>query len=117
MIKLRRVYDQAEPDEGYRVLIDRLWPRGISKEHASWQEWLKEAGPGNELRKWFNHDPARWGEFRKRYRAELATRPEVLQRLRELEKEHGTLTLLFASKEERYNNAVALREFLTESGS
>ncbi len=115
MIRTRRVYDHQGTGEGYRVLIDRLWPRGISRERASWDEWMKEAGPGNELRKWFSHDPEKWDEFRRRYRLELDRQPEVLTRLRELQKEHGTLTLLYASREERYNNAVALLEFLTES--
>lgn len=112
MIKIRRIYDQAEPGEGYRVLVDRLWPRGISKEKACWDEWMREVAPGNELRKWYGHDPSRWETFRERYRQELGSRNDLLLRLRDLERAHGTLTLLFSSKELSLNNAVALREFL-----
>ncbi len=112
MIKIRRIYDQAEPGEGYRVLVDRLWPRGISKEKACWDEWMREVAPGNELRKWYGHDPSRWETFRERYRQELGSRNDLLLRLRDLERAHGTLTLLYSSKEQSINNAVALREFL-----
>ena len=112
MIKIRRIYDQAEPGEGYRVLVDRLWPRGISKEKACWDEWMREVAPGNELRKWYGHDPSRWETFRERYRPELGSRNDLLLRLRDLGRAHGTLTLLYSSKEQSINNAVALREFL-----
>ena len=112
MIKIRRIYDQAEPGEGYRVLVDGLWPRGISKEKACWDEWMREVAPGNELRKWYGHDPSRWETFRERYRQELGSRNDLLLRLRDLERAHGTLTLLYSSKEQSINNAVALREFL-----
>lgn len=114
MIKIRRIYDQAEPGEGYRVLVDRLWPRGISKEKACWDEWMREVAPGNELRKWYGHDPSRWETFRERYRQELGSRNDLLLRLRDLERAHGTLTLLYSSKEQSINNAVALREFLMQ---
>jgi uncharacterized protein YeaO (DUF488 family) len=114
MIKIRRIYDPEEPDEGYRVLVDRLWPRGISKEKAGWNEWLKEIAPGNELRKWYSHDPAKWDEFRRRYRDELASRKDEMKKLKQLEKDHHTLTLLYSSKEKELNNAVALRDFLME---
>ena len=114
MIKIRRVYDAEEPDEGYRILIDRLWPRGISKEKAGWKEWMRDIAPSNELRKWYSHDPARWDEFRYRYKAELAPKQEELRKLKELEIKHHTLTLLYSAKEKELNNAVALREFLME---
>jgi len=114
MIKIRRIYDQAEPGEGYRVLVDRLWPRGISKEKAGWDEWMRDVAPGNELRKWYGHDPSRWETFKERYRQELGNRHDLLLRLRDLERAHGTLTLLFSSKELSLNNAVALREFLMQ---
>lgn len=113
MIKLRRVYDPAEAGEKYTIFVDRLWPRGISKEKAGWNEWMREISPSNELRKWYGHDPAKWTEFRKLYRTELSNRQNELGKLKRLEKEHGTITLLYSSKEEKFNNAVALKDFLT----
>jgi uncharacterized protein YeaO (DUF488 family) len=112
MIRVRRVYDPEEAGEKYKVYVDRLWPRGIAKEKAGWDEWMKEVSPGNELRKWYGHDPAKWTEFRERYKKELSDRQNELSRLKALEKEYGTITLLYSSKEEKYNNAVALREIL-----
>ena len=114
MITLRRIYDPSEPGEHYRVLVDRLWPRGISKEKAGINEWLKDISPSNELRKWYSHDPAKWEEFRLRYKKELIMKQDELKRLKGLEEKYGTLTLLYSSKEEKYNNAVALREFILE---
>lgn len=114
MILLRRVYDPEEPGEGYRIFIDRLWPRGLSREKATWDEWMKDVSPSNELRKWFSHDPSKWEEFRRRYKKELAGRSGQLEKLRQLEARQGTITLLYSSREERYNNAVALKEFLTQ---
>ena len=114
MITLRRIYEPDQPGEKYRVLIDRLWPRGISKEKAGCDEWLKEISPSNELRKWYGHDPAKWEEFRQRYKNELIQFQSELKRLKKLEKEYGILTLLYSSREEKYNNAVALREFILE---
>ncbi|NMC38899.1 MAG: DUF488 family protein [Bacteroidales bacterium] len=114
MITLRRIYEPAETGEQYRVLVDRLWPRGISKEKAGCNEWLIEISPSNELRKWYGHDPAKWEEFRLRYKKELIMKQDELKRLKGLEEKHGTLTLLYSSKEEKYNNAVALRELILE---
>jgi uncharacterized protein YeaO (DUF488 family) len=114
MITLRRVYDPEKPGEQYKVLVDRLWPRGISKEKAGWNEWIKEISPGNELRKWYNHDPGKWEEFKQKYKNELAGKQAELERLKKLEIKHGTLTLLYSSKEEEFNNAAALREFLMQ---
>lgn len=114
MIKLRRVYDPEKPGEKYRVLVDRLWPRGVSKDRADWDEWIKEVSPSNELRKWYNHDPAKWEKFKGSFRQELAGKKEELERLKQLEIKHGTITLLYASKEEKLNNAAALREFLMQ---
>lgn len=114
MIKIRRIYDPEEAGEHYKVFIDRLWPRGISKEKAGWNEWMKEISPSNELRKWYNHDPARWTEFKRLYKNELIQKQNELKKLKQLEIKHGTLTLLYSSREEKYNNAVALREFLME---
>jgi uncharacterized protein YeaO (DUF488 family) len=115
MITLRRVYDQEEPGENYRVLVDRFWPRGISKEKAGWHEWVRAVAPSNELRKWYNHDPGKWEEFKRLYKEELSGKEELLHRLRQLEKEHGTLTLLYSSKEKELNNAAALREYLQKA--
>jgi len=112
MINVRRIYDPEGPGEGYRVLVDRLWPRGISRGEASWNEWMKEVAPGNELRKWYGHDPSRWDSFKARYKKELSSRQDLLLKLLQLERNHGTLTLLYSSREQHYNNAVALREFL-----
>lgn len=112
MITIRRIYEESGPHERYKVLIDRLWPRGISKEKAGWDEWMKEVAPSNELRKWYNHDPVRWEDFKKNYKRELSDKQAELKKLKQLERMHGHLTLLFSSKEEEYNHAVALQEFL-----
>jgi len=114
MIKIRRIYDPEEPGEHYKVYIDRFWPRGISGERAGWDEWMREISPSNELRKWYNHDPARWTEFKQLYKNELVHKQNELKRLKQLETEHGILVLLYSSREKEYNNAVALREFLME---
>lgn len=114
MITIRRIYEPEMPGEKYKVLVDRLWPRGISKEKAGCNEWLKEISPSNDLRNWYGHDPSKWDEFRLRYRQELSLKQDELLRLKHLETEYGTLTLLYSSREEKYNNAVALREFILE---
>jgi uncharacterized protein YeaO (DUF488 family) len=108
-IKIKRIYDPSEKADGVRVLIDRLWPRGLAKEQARVDEWLKEIAPSNELRQWFGHKPERWKEFQKRYRQELQTaeRQEQLRHLRALARQ-GTVTLLFAAKDEERNNATVL---------
>lgn len=113
MIKLKRVYEQAEPSDGFRVLVDRLWPRGISKEEAHFDEWLKDIAPSTELRKWFGHDPAKWPVFQQRYRAELAAKTVVLEKL--LADAAGRdITLVYASREQHYNNVTVLKEVLEE---
>jgi len=110
-IKLKRAYDASEENDGSRILVDRLWPRGLSKEKARIDYWAKQIAPSNELRHWYAHDPEKWPEFKHRYFAELRENPvELQQLLRQAEK--GQLTFVFSSKELRYNNAVALREFL-----
>jgi uncharacterized protein YeaO (DUF488 family) len=111
MIKIKRVYDQPSPHDGKRILIDRLWPRGLSKEDAHIDEWMKEIAPSNALRKWFNHDPDKWAEFKKRFFTELQGRQEIVEEIVNLARK-GTVTLLFGSKEERFNNAVALKEYI-----
>ena len=111
MLKIKRVYDPVDPDDGKRILIDRLWPRGIKKEKAHIDEWLKEIAPSNELRKWYSHDPAKWAEFKKRYKKELAGKSELLNKIK-AEAEKQPVTLLFSTKELELNNAVALKEML-----
>jgi uncharacterized protein YeaO (DUF488 family) len=111
MIKLKRIYDPPAPDDGRRVLVDRLWPRGIAKDAARLDDWLKGIAPSDELRKWFGHDPAKWEEFRERYRVELGSHGDLLAELRAAAKK-GTVTLLFAAKDEEHNNAVVLKELV-----
>lgn len=111
MIALKRVYETAEASDGKRFLIERLWPRGIKKTALKYDAWIKEAGPSHELRRWFSHDPARWGEFRRRYFAELDTKSEVLEAITKAAAE-GQVTLLYSSHDTEHNNAVALKEYL-----
>ena len=112
-VAIKRVYDQPEPGDGTRILVDRLWPRGLSKERAKVDTWLKEVAPSNELRKWFGHDPEKFAEFRRRYEAELESEPgqEALARLRDLAMQ-GPVTLVFAAHDSEHNNAVVLRDLL-----
>ncbi len=116
MIQIGRVYDQAEDKEHYRILVDRLWPRGISKESKAWDEWFGKIAPSPQLRKWFGHDPDKWDDFRIRYMAELSQKHQETKHLRDLEKTHGTIVLLYAAKEKQYNHAKVLQEFLEQSG-
>jgi len=111
MIKIKRVYDPPESGDGKRILVDRLWPRGIRKEDVKWDEWLKDIAPSDELRKWYSHDPSKYVEFKKRYKKELVKKKEVLQRIKDEAKE-GTVTLLFSARATEYNNATAMKEFL-----
>ena len=99
MFKLKRVYEEPSPEDGFRVLVERLWPRGVSKERAELDLWLKDVAPSPELRKWFSHDPAKWKEFQDRYAAELKEDKEALHLLKQKEKE-GTVTLVYASHDE-----------------
>lgn len=110
-IRLKRAYEPAEEGDGTRVLVDRLWPRGVTKEAAAIDLWMKEIAPSDELRKWFGHDPARWDEFRSRFLKELESQGEALGRLRDLARK-GRLTLVFAAHDTLHNNAVALRALL-----
>ena len=115
-VELKRVYEEADANDGTRVLVDRLWPRGLSKERARVDAWLKEVAPSDELRQWFGHDPDKFAEFRKRYEAELASESgkEAMTKLRELVK-RGHVTLLFAARDMEQNNAVVLRDVLMKS--
>ncbi len=110
-IRVKRIYEPPEPGDGYRLLVDRLWPRGVSKESASLDAWMKEVAPSAELRRWFGHDPSRWPEFKRRYAAELGTRQdlvaEILSRARD-----GPITLIFSARDRDHNQAVALSAYL-----
>jgi uncharacterized protein YeaO (DUF488 family) len=110
-IQIKRVYEDKSKDDGHRILIDRLWPRGVSKEDAHFDEWMKELAPSTELRKWFDHKPERFEEFSKRYKKELAEKKELLDKLKELAKKRK-VTLLFAAKDTEINNAVVIKDIL-----
>ena len=115
-VQVKRVYEEPSPDDGIRILVDRLWPRGLKKEEAQLAEWLKNIAPSNELRKWYGHDPDKWSEFRNRYFAELDSHPDDVDELRK-QMRKGKVTLLYSSKEQKINNAVALKEYLERKTS
>lgn len=110
-IKLKRAYEAPVADDGTRVLVDRLWPRGVKKSEAAIDHWMKDLAPSTDLRKWFGHDPVRWEEFRRRYAAEIRKHQEELDRLRNLTRE-GMVTLIYSAHDETHNDAVVLREIL-----
>ena len=112
-IRLKRVYERPAKSDGVRVLVDRIWPRGVRREDAELDEWLKDVAPSNELRKWFNHDPERWDGFAEKYRRELVEHAEPVKRLVELTKK-GRLTLVFGASDTDHNNAVVLKNYLQE---
>ncbi len=112
MIKIKRVYESSSKEDGFRILIDRLWPRGLSKESAQIDTWLKDIAPSSDLRKWFSHDPKKWIEFKKRYREELKEKKDMVSKIRSLEKEKKTVTFLYSAKDKEYNNAVFLQEYM-----
>jgi len=111
MIKTRRAYDPPRKEVGLRILVDRLWPRGLKKKEAGIDEWLKELAPSNELRRWLSHDPEKWLEFRKRYFKELKDHERLIEAILEKVKDQSVV-LVYAAKEETCNNAVALKEYL-----
>jgi uncharacterized protein YeaO (DUF488 family) len=113
MIRVKRAYEDPEPEDGRRFLVDRLWPRGRKKEALQLEAWLKEVAPSNELRREFHHDPERWDQFRKRYTEELDNQPQHWQPLLEAARE-GDITLVYAARDEQHNNAVALRDYLQQ---
>jgi uncharacterized protein YeaO (DUF488 family) len=112
-ILVKRIYQPAAKSDGFRVLVDRLWPRGMSKENAKLDLWLPDIGPSTVLRQWFNHDPTRWDEFRRRYHAELKDKKELVAELKGRAKK-GTVSLLYSAKDEQHNQAAALQSFLTK---
>jgi uncharacterized protein YeaO (DUF488 family) len=111
MIRIKRVYETAEPEDGTRILVDRLWPRGIEKKKLRLDSWYKDVAPSSQLRKWFGHAPAKWDEFRRRYFAELDSNPAAWSSLSELARS-SIVTLLYSAKDEGHNNAEALRDYL-----
>jgi uncharacterized protein YeaO (DUF488 family) len=116
MIQLKRAYDRPTARDGKRFLVERLWPRGVRKSELPLSGWPKDVAPSTELRKWFGHDPAKWSEFRRRYRAELAAKPKVWKPLVE-EARNNKITLVYSSHDTEHNNAVALKEFLESRAS
>lgn len=111
MIRTKRAYEAPAADDGTRVLVDRYWPRGVSKEEAELDRWMKEIAPSDELREWFDHDPERWEGFRRHYGAELEREPELVEELLEIHR-RGTLTLVYGARDTEHNNAEALRRHL-----
>ncbi len=113
MLKTKRVYESAQTSDGVRFLVDRLWPRGMKKTELKMEAWLKDIAPSPELRKWFAHDPDKWTEFQKRYRAELKANPDAWKPILEAAK-HGHVTLLYSARDTEHNSALLLQEFLEE---
>ncbi len=112
-IRIKRVYEKADKADGIRILVDRLWPRGLTKERADIDLWLKEVAPTTELRKWFGHDPAKWKEFQKRYHQELRSNKEQIAVLKE-QATKGIVTLVYGAKDEEHNEALVLKEWLSK---
>ncbi len=111
MIRVKRVYDQVETDDGTRILVDRLWPRGMKRESLKLDQWIKDVAPSEELRRWFGHDPAKWQEFQQRYFDELNKKAEIWHPILAAARQNP-VTLLFSAKDVQHNNAVALKEYL-----
>src|ERR1700740_127840 len=112
MLKIKRIYDSPEKDDGFRVLVDRLWPRGVSKERAHLDLWLRDIGPSDALRKGFGHDPKKWSPFVAKYKKELAAHKDLVRQIRQMEEDHGTVTLLYSAHDSEHNQAIALRQYL-----
>ncbi|MBB4091741.1 DUF488 domain-containing protein [Ochrobactrum pecoris] len=112
-IELKRIYEAPSPDDGYRVLVDRVWPRGMTKEKADIDLWAKDIAPSTDLRKWFGHDPTKWNDFQKKYREELeGSKPALKDLIAHAKARGGRLTLLYGAKDEEHNQAVVLHEFM-----
>ena len=110
-VYIKRIYETVSPDDGYRILVDRLWPRGMVKEEVQIDEWLKEIAPSSALRKWFDHKPEKWASFGERYRAELYN-SSAMAHLMALKRKYKTLTLLYSAKDKDHNHAIILKELL-----
>ena len=112
MIKIKRVYEKPAEEDGYRILVDKLWPRGMTKKEAKIDLWERDAAPSDSLRRWFAHDLRKWAQFKRRYQAELAKKRNLLNQLKQLEKEKKKITFIYAAKDEKHNNALALKGIL-----
>jgi uncharacterized protein YeaO (DUF488 family) len=110
MVRIKRVYEPASADDMCRILVDRLWPRGFTKEKAHVDMWMKDVAPSNSLREWFGHNPEKWDEFHMRYEKELWSKWDMVEKIKEFERELGTVTLVYAAKDEMHNNALALAD-------
>ena len=110
-VRIKRAYEAPAPEDGARILIDRLWPRGVRKDAAALDLWLKGIGPSTELRKWFGHEPSRWAEFRRRYADEIAQKPQLLAQLRDIARQ-GVLTMVYSAHDEQHNDALVLQELI-----
>ena len=110
-IKIKRAYERRDKDDGVRILVDRLWPRGLTKEKANVDLWLKEIAPSTELRKWFGHDPVKWKSFRGRYETEIRHNEDLIKMLKQKARE-GTITLIYGARDEKHNEALVLKRFL-----
>jgi uncharacterized protein YeaO (DUF488 family) len=115
-IRLKRVYEEPSEDDGTRILVDRIWPRGVARDDAALDDWFRDLAPSDELRRWFGHDPARWSEFQERYWGELDAIPEPVERLEVLARK-GRLTLVYGARDEEHNNARALKEYLKRTSA
>ena len=113
-IKIKRVYEQPDKKDGERILVDRLWPRGLTKEKAGVDLWLKEIAPSTELRKWFGHDPEKWRSFRRRYETEIRHNDDLIELLKQKARE-GTITLIYGARDEKHNEALVLKQFLEKN--
>lgn len=113
MLKTKRVYEEPSKDDGYRILTERLWPRGVSKERAALDQWMKSIAPSHDLRKWFDHDPDKWEEFKERYRKELFG-SEAVNEMLEIIKNNGKVTMVYASRDEEHNSTILLKDFLED---
>ena len=115
VIKIKRVYEPVSEDDGFRILVDRLWPRGVSKEKAHVDLWIKDIGPSDELRKWFAHDPNKWEQFKKRYAAEMKNKSDLIWKIKQLEEKKGTVTLVYSARDPEHNQAIALNPYLQKT--
>ncbi len=116
MITIKRVYELPQKSDGIRILVDRLWPRGLTKEKAKIDVWMKDIAPSDKLRTWFGHDPARWRKFKQKYRDELKKNQDLIGQIRNLESSKKTVTILFGANDEIHNNAVVLKAYLAKKG-
>jgi uncharacterized protein YeaO (DUF488 family) len=112
MIKIKRIYEDSSPRDGFRILVDRLWPRGLSKDKARVDLWIKDVAPSDRLRKWFTHDPKKWEAFVSKYREELKNKKELIHKIKEIDKEKKIITLLYSARDQEHNNAIVLNQIL-----